>query len=139
MMITVVACQNKNKTLMALAGLSVCTKARFVPGLLGQTEGFLAYFEYADVGFIIAWTCHYVYVKGKPYTVAIHERAATTSTSTGGGADPSLFMLSAFTLANVVLVQPVVRLLQNIFFRSNALHCTATARMLIPAECSAVS
>ena len=25
------------------------------------------------------------------------------------------------------------------FFRSNALHCTATARILIPAECSAVS
>ena len=25
------------------------------------------------------------------------------------------------------------------FFRSNTLHCTATARMLIPAECSAVS
>ena len=25
------------------------------------------------------------------------------------------------------------------FFRSNALHCTATARMLIPAECSAIS
>ena len=25
------------------------------------------------------------------------------------------------------------------FFRSNALHCTATARVLIPAECSAVS
>ena len=25
------------------------------------------------------------------------------------------------------------------YFRSNALHCTATARILIPAECSAVS
>ena len=25
------------------------------------------------------------------------------------------------------------------FFRSNALHCTATARILIPAECSAIS
>jgi len=25
------------------------------------------------------------------------------------------------------------------YFRSNALHCTATARVLIPAECSAVS
>ena len=25
------------------------------------------------------------------------------------------------------------------FFRSNALHCTATARVLIPAECSAIS
>ena len=31
-----------------------------------------------------------------------------------------------------------VKLLQNTFFRSNALHCTATARILIPAECSAI-
>ena len=32
-----------------------------------------------------------------------------------------------------------VEILRNTFFRSNALHCTATARILIPAECSAVS
>ena len=31
-----------------------------------------------------------------------------------------------------------VNILQNTFFRSNALHCTATACILIPAECSAV-
>ena len=34
--------------------------------------------------------------------------------------------------------QPV-NFLQNTFFRSSALHCTATARILIPAECSAFS
>ena len=30
------------------------------------------------------------------------------------------------------------RFVQNTFFRTNALHCTATARILIPAECSAI-
>ena len=32
-----------------------------------------------------------------------------------------------------------VEIMQNTFFRSNALHCTATARVLIPAQCSAIS
>ena len=31
------------------------------------------------------------------------------------------------------------RFCRTLFFRSNALHCTATARILIPAECSAIS
>ena len=134
MMIVVVACQQAqkkkqqqqqgetiSKVSLALAAGTLLTKIRWVPGLLhqgavaeaveggavGQTTGILAYFEYADVGFIIAWTCHYVYVKGKAYTVAIHERAAPTPTTmtTSAAADPSLFMISAMNFANVVLAQ----------------------------------
>ena len=38
-----------------------------------------------------------------------------------------------------VMAPSPVEILQNTFFGSNALHCTAMARILIPAECSAVS
>ena len=46
---------------------------------------------------------------------------------------------TAVQTTGVHLVDMARQLFAEHYFRSNALHCTATARILIPAECSAVS
>ena len=77
---------------------------------------------------------------------AVHDgvRAARDGMS-GFGGETTRILLNAFKVYShlyeslVFCVHWPVEILQNTFFRSNALHCTATARILIPAECSAVS
>jgi len=64
------------------------------------------------------------------------DAAASADATRAASAPGTPTVLVGFSKGGVVLP---VNILRNTFFRSNALHCTATARVLIPAECSAIS